>query len=360
MKALITATRLKTARACARLDYLRYGLGYRSIREESAPRFGTLLHKGLEAWWNAKKQGLGADETCAAAMAAVQNAFDPFERVKAEVLLLGYHLRWFNEPLDVIAVETEFRGPLINPLTGRASATWDLGGKLDVLVRHRVDGLAYLVEHKSSAEDIAQGSEYWRRLRIDGQVSTYYEGARFLGHDVAGCIYDVIGKPTQRPSEVALADDDGVKIVHDANGNRVRTKDGKKWRETGDTAQGFVLQTRPETVEEYRERLCEAVGKNPDKFFQRGTVVRLENEMADAKLDAWQTAKLIRENELAKRHPKNPDACVRYGRTCEFFGVCTGDTSLDDSTQFVKLGSVHPELSGAALAEGSKEESATP
>jgi hypothetical protein len=34
---------------------------------------------------------------------------------------------------------------------------------------------------------------------MDGQVSTYFDGAASLGLDVAGCIYDVIGKPGIRP-----------------------------------------------------------------------------------------------------------------------------------------------------------------
>lgn len=206
---------------------------------------------------------------------------------------------------------------------------------------------AKIVEHKTTSEDASPGSDYWKRLQIDPQVSTYFAGGRALGHDIVECIYDVIGKPALRPSAVALTDADGVKIVHDANGQRVRTKDGKKWRESADSAQGYVLQTRPETPDEYRERLAAHVAENPERYYSRGKVVRLETEEADAAHDAWHTARLIREAELAKRWTRNPDSCVRYGRTCEFFGVCTGTETLEESARFQRVASPHQELSQA-------------
>ncbi len=39
--------------------------------------------------------------------------------------------------------------------------------------------------------------------------------------------------------------------------------------ETGDTAQGYTLQTRPETPDEFRARLAEAVAAAPNDYFLR-------------------------------------------------------------------------------------------
>lgn len=355
---LLTNSRLKTARACARLHHLKYDLGYRPIWDGDDQRFGSIFHKGLEAWWKAWE--LAEDERLDAGLAAFADVSDPFERAKAEEMLRGYHYMWKDEPYEVVSVEQEFLGELRNPESGMPSRTWRLGGKLDVLVRDTRDGLVRLMEHKTSSEDISAGSEYWRRLRMDGQVSVYYEGARLLGHEVAACVYDVCGKPGLRPSNVPLVDDEGVKIVHDATGARVRTKDGKKWRQTGDTDLGYVLQTRPETPEEYRERLIEAIAENPTKFFQRGEVIRLEAEMHEAMLEVWQQGKTIRENQTAGRHLRNPDACRQFGHTCAFFDVCAGQASLDDTTRFTRLDDVHPELSGVAVGATPKEEALAP
>src|SRR6185503_19278503 len=312
--------------------------GYRALEDSDALRFGDAFHVGLEAWW----LGKGVDFAIEVATA---RAADPYEAAKLRVLLRGYDARWGSELHEVVGVEQEFRAPLINPETGAASRTFALAGKLDVLLARR------FVEHKTTSEDIGPGSIYWRRLTLDSQVSTYYAGAKSLGHEVDGCIYDVIRKPALRPSQVPLKDEHGFKIVLDAQGQRVRTKDGKKWRETGDTALGYELQTRPETPAEYELRLAEDVCANPDRYYQRGEVVRLEADEREAAQDTWQISRALREDELAERYPRNPDSCMRYGRVCAYFDVCTGVASLDDRSRFERVDNVHPELSSQEAAE---------
>jgi hypothetical protein len=344
---LLTNSRLKTARACLRLDKYKYRLGYKPAREPTETRFGTLMHDGLEAWFNGWQ--LPPEDRLAAALAAVLGeAADPFEQVRAEELMAGYHYRWIDESAryEVLGVEVEFEGPLVNPANQAVSRTWARGGKVDALVREYDTNRKLFLEHKTSSEDIRQGSDYWVRLRMDSQVSTYYEGGRLLGHKIEGCIYDVIAKPKIRPSQVPELDDDGVKIVLDADGGRVRTKNGKAWRQTADTALNYVLKTRTETPDEYRKRLIESIAAEPEAYFQRGDVVRLEEEIHEALLDDWHFARFLRDSVREDIAPRNPDACKRYGRTCEFFGVCTGTASLEDERLFVRLENVNPELTG--------------
>lgn len=338
----LTTSELKTKRRCSREHHLSYELGYRAVTQSDAARFGTLVHLGLEAWWLAPADRLEA------ALAAVDQA-EPIERARARVALIGYDCLWGAEPYDVLAVEEEFRAPLINPATGRASRTFMLGGKLDVRVRHRPTGDVLVVEHKTSSEDTSAGSDYWRRLLIDTQVSTYLAGATANGHPVQGVLYDVLGKPALRPSLVPLTDELGCKIVLAPTGERVRTAKGT-WRQTGDTALGYVLQTRPETPDEFEQRLADHVAENPARYYQRGTVVRLEQEAVDAAHDAWAQARDIAESALTGRWPRNADACVRYGYTCAFFDVCTGVASIDDPVRFRRTANVHEELTPDAPA----------
>jgi hypothetical protein len=329
---VVTNSELKTFRRCQREHHISYGLGYRALEDAEALRFGNMFHTGREALW--LRAGLEA-----AIAAAVAGAADEYEAAKVRVLLTGYEARWGGPPEDFVDAEVEFRAPLINPETGAASRTFVLGGKIDGLMLRRFSEL------KTTSEDIGMGSVYWRRLTLDPQVSTYYAGAKALGHEVDSCLYDVVRKPALRPSAVPLVDDMGVKIVLDANGQRVRTKDGKKWRETSDTAQGYVLQTRPETPAEYEARLTEDVAANPDKYYQRGEVVRLEADEREAQQDAWQLTRSMREAELAGRYPRNPDSCMRYGRVCAYFDVCCGTAQLEDTSRFERVENVHQELS---------------
>jgi hypothetical protein len=262
--------------------------------------------------------------------AAAGEQTDAYELVRAEALISGYHYRWneFADAYEVISVEVKFRTALVNPQTGASSRIWELGGKLDVLVRKREGGDVYLVEHKSTSEDIGAGSEYWRRLRMDGQVSIYYEGAAALGHHVAGCIYDVLKKPALRPHKATPVED------------RKYKKDGALYANQRES---------DETPEEFRARLVEAIAEAPDKYFQHGDVVRLEGEVAEALWDIWQIAQQLNEAANRDRFPRNPDACSVFGRTCEFLDVCSGGGSLDDATRFKRLDHVHPELSAAVV-----------
>lgn len=346
---LITVSELKCFRRCPRERHIAYGLGYRPVKDAEALWFGRLLHVGLEAWWLSRPPGelrLSVALTAMTVARAADQDVDPFAVVKAEELLRGYSFRWEDESLEPVVIEQEFRAPIVNPDTGAVSRTFELGGKVDGIVRRGSSVL--LLEHKTSSEDIGLGSVYWERLRLDSQISVYYEGARQLGYDVEGCIYDVVKKPGIRPSAVSLTDADGVKVVLDSAGARVRTKDGKKWRESGDAAQGYVLQTRTETPDEYRARLRADIAENPDRYYQRGTVVRLEQEMKDAQADTWATARSIRDAQLSGRWARNTDGCQRFGRLCSYFPVCTGAASLDDPTKYRQTDTPHEELAHAS------------
>lgn len=254
---------------------------------------------------------------------------DLYELARAQVMLAGYHARWSSEMehYQVLGVEQEFRAPVRNPDTGATSRTWVLAGKLDALVHDRRDGLARLVEHKTTSSDAGPGSDYLKRLRMDGQVTIYYEGAASLGHLVAGCIYDVLVKPGLRPLKAT-------------------PPESRKYTKTG--ALYANQREADETPDEYRSRVTEALLADPNGFFLRANVDRLEDEMRDGLADVWQTGRVMRESELAGRHPRNPDACTRWGRTCEFFPVCSGEGSLDDARLYARAGRTHSELEDAS------------
>lgn len=349
---LLTASRLKVARKCKREHRIKYELGYRPVVDAEELFFGALVHLALEQWWLAVQRGQAAIALTFALEALKRVKADPFDMARAEVMVRGYDARWVDEAqhYEVLAVEARFETDVRNPATGAKSQTWRLGGKLDVVLRDKRDGLVKFMEHKTSSEDISPGSAYWRTLRMDGQVSIYFDGSEALGWKPAACIYDVLGKPTQRPGQVPVVDELGRKVVTDATGARVRTAKGT-WRQTGDKEQGFTLQTRDETPEEYALRLTEAICADFDRHYQRGEVVRLETELDEARDDIWAIAKGLREDELEGRAPRNSDACRSYGRMCSYFDACTKSASLDDQRLFTRSTEVHPELAGATSSD---------
>ncbi len=300
MKSLLTDSRLRTFRRCPREEKFRYQLGYQSAASD-AQRFGTLIHTALEAWWKASSDRLQA------ALAALTECADPFDRAKADALITGYDARWSEQPYTALAVEHPFRLPLINPTTGAPSRTWDLAGKMDALVTDE-NGDVYVCEHKTTSQDCAPGSNYMTRLRLDSQVSMYLRAARELGHEPRGVLYDVIKKPGLRPLQ--------------ANKKRAVA----------------------ETPEEYRDRIIADICEDPDKYFQRAKVVRLASEIEEFERELWQLGETMRDFAREGVAPRNTDGCERYGQKCSFFSVCVGEASLDDDQLFTKVADANPEL----------------
>lgn len=295
---LLTESRMRCFRRCQREEKLRYQDGLVTLRS-AALEFGTLIHGALERWW---LLDLAAVETWLAEQKA-----DAFDVAKAWALMRGYEAMYAGDRdrYEVEIVEGEFRAPLVNPLTGAASKTWQLAGKVDVIVRDRETGRAFLVEHKTSSEDITPGAGYWVRLRMDGQISCYFVGAAALGHPVEGCIYDVIGKPALRPYQVSSK------------------------------------RAVAETAEEYGERIFAAIAESPERYYQRSTVVRLESELIEWQLDTWQQAAAMRDAKRMGVATRNPESCVRYGSACGYLPLCAGEANANS---YQRVEWVHPEL----------------
>jgi PD-(D/E)XK nuclease superfamily len=315
---MLTKSRLSAARQCQRKHDLQYRYGYRPAREADPLRLGTLIHLGLESLWSR-----GSFRYRDMFDAGV----DPWDIARIIPMLEGYAARWGEtdaEEYTILAVEKEFRCPLVNPATGKESQIWQLAGKLDKIVLEKSSNRILIMEHKSSGSDISPGSTYWSRLRMDSQVSIYYAGARSLGYDVSGVLYDVLGKPKLRPYEETPEE------------NRKYKKDGELYANQ---------RLNAETTDEFEKRCMEEIASDPNRYYQRGEVVRLAEEMDTALIDVWQLGQQLREAERMNRSPRNPDACEKWGTLCSFFGVCSGMESLDNLMLFQRSDNVHPELS---------------
>lgn len=267
---------------------------------------------------------------------------DPFAVARVRAMITVYSEVWNWDAYEVLDVEKEFIFPLLNPETESPSRTFDEAGKIDLLLRHRGTERLIVGEHKSTSDSVAPDSFYWDQLRMDQQISRYFLAAARDGQDVQGILYDVLRKPGQRPSGIPLLDADGTKIVHDRNGARVKTKDGKKWRETSDTEQGYVLQTRPETPDEFEARLLAVMRADPHAYFAQREVPRLDSDLLEYMNDSWSFSQQLLYFRKRNIWPKNTDACHAWG-TCSMFDICSGRASVD-GVRYRQRENVHPEL----------------
>ena len=252
---------------------------------------------------------------------------DPVQLIIAEELLRAYDVMWEGVELEVIAVEKQFDCPLVNPDTGESSKTYSRAGKIDTIVRdvrHRV----LVVEHKTSSYDIQPGSDYWKMLQLDSQVSDYFVGGRSLGYQIDGCLYDVVGKPKMLP------------LLSTPIDQRKYTKPTKKEPPRLYSGQREF----DETLDEFRERLRSHIAENPARYLQRAIIARTEDDERAAALDSWQIARQMAESEHIGRFPRNSHSCQDYNRMCEYFGVCARTEDLGDETLFRTAKKAHEEL----------------
>lgn len=362
---LLTNSRLKARRRCPRYHLLKYDYGLEAIAKPEPLIFGDLIHRALEPWWLFWKMyddsGDGALEEALQALDRVPD-IDPFMRAKAHAMIEGYHRYYAPEmregAWEVIDAEIEFVAPLVDPSTGERSRSWVLGGKLDVLAVYNPTKLRHLIEHKSSSEDLTVGADYWKRLRMDTQISHYYEGAAANGTPVDTCTYDVLRKPDQR--RLKATPESERKYTQEKTRRCDCTGTGKKKAppDPACAACGGVgeivtepprlyanQRERDETPAEYLDRCRAAIAEEPASFYRREEIVRLEREVDQHRWDTWETAQTIEAAHRGRFSPRNPDACELYGRPCEYFPVCTGAESPENTALYQIRKSVHPELS---------------
>lgn len=289
---LLTNSRLKAKRMCPRYHHFRYVKGYASARKSDALSFGSAFHLGMEHYWRDEPLPL-------AALLA-----DEYDEAALRALLAGYEARWAqeDEKYETVAVEAEFRTPFIHPVTETENPEWLLAGKLDLVIRDRETGEVLVGEHKTSSEDISFGSPYWQRLSLDSQILVYTVGARALGYTNAATLYDVAYKPRQRPR-------------------------------------------KGESPEAYRARIMAEIAEAPQRYYARCRLTRFPGEVQSALMDAWDWSERMSADMRVGVHPRNPDACFKYGRACEFHDVCVGSEHLDNAEKFVLLDNPNPELS---------------
>lgn len=345
----LTHSEMITAQNCLRKNYLAYGLGIRPVIENQNLRFGAAFHAGLDLHKQRLMEGheLLTDGEILAAVLTNSNPEQVYDEAALRAMLGGYFWRWnqMDREIEWIASELQFEMPLINPETNRSSQTFTLAGKIDGIARLPSGHLA-VVEHKTTSSDIDQESDYWRRLRIDSQISLYYLAARHLGYDVQTVLYDVTRKPRLEAKQVPVLDADGLKQVVDrTTGQRIENTNGT-WKQSVYEANTQMLLTRPETPDELAERICQDLADRPDYYFSRREIPRLEADLEEYRYEVWQLAGLLRDCHRTGRWPRNTSACIGFGR-CGYFDLCTSGYEINSGVLpegYMVVDSIHQEL----------------
>lgn len=354
----LTHSRMQSWKTCPKKHMLSYEVGLRRVESTRALRFGTVFHEGLDR--------LASGENVEAVVGRIVQQYldnEPPQYMSTHnwhtecetacALLRGYAWCWQNDGNQIVATEEGFNVEIVNPETGHPTPSFTFSGKIDKIVRLS-DGRLAIMEHKTTSGDINPQSDYWRRLRLDTQISGYMTGApqilerREILEDVATVIYDVIRKPSIAPRQIPLLDEQGRKVVLDAEGNRPLKKDGEPYQ-SANAEKGWTLQTRVETAQEFGARLLKDCYDRHEFYFQRMEIARLSSDMEEFAGELWDLQKMIREAQKNDRFPRNTAACLAPYK-CEFFDLCCNGWKRDQPVPegFRVVEDVHPELIQAA------------
>ncbi len=346
----LTHSQITCGATCGRKALLAYEHGLRREVQPAAIRIGNVVHKAKELWAGHRDSDKAILAALACYGAIPEGLNDPYawaiERETVARLLYGYFWYWEEDHklMTVQANEQVFDVPITNPATGRASRTFRMAGKMDQIILY--GDTVCLMETKTTSQDITADSVYCRRLRIDSQISNYFWAAQASGHKVEKILYNLIKKPTIKPRQIPVLDDDGLKMVEDKNGRRVYKRDGQTPRQSADKTEGWFLKTRPETPTEYGDRLTADIGERPGFYYRRFTVPRMASDIDEAKAEVWQNAKLYRWRQQTNCWPRNTAACAMYGQ-CTYLDICTNGYDFDASAPpkgFRFTDNIHEEL----------------
>lgn len=287
MTDLLTYSRLSCFRACPRRHQLRYELGLVPEEESVALRIGTAFHAIKEAM----DHGIDPDTIAA--------DLDIYSRSMVAAMAQVHSEVWQQSHLEVVATEQAFDLPLLNPDTGKPTPLFRLAGVIDRIYR-TPDGHLALQDYKTTTENISAGSDYWLRLSLDQQMAIYVYAARQLGYDVRTILYDVTVRPLHRP--LMRTPEDKVRLK----------KDGTPYADT---------RFRDEMPEQFAARVAEAMRSDPDRYFARREIAKLDDDIDDTLAEIWHQQQVIREMQRTGRWYRNPGACVAPYR-CAYLPIC--------------------------------------
>lgn len=297
-KKILTTSQQKTFRECPRKCYFAYELGRVVNSERSSLAFGRAWHEAVARIWS--------DGTAAAIQYLKDRSADFDDETGGKLAVM---IEFYRPPVDqfeVIEIEANFEMPIVNPETGRAMREYLMAGRVDGLLKKKADGSIWIIEHKTTSEEITGFSAYWQRLAIDSQVSNYIQakGAK-------GVIYDVARKPSIKPcgKDQKAADIAGVSLI-----------------------------------DAYVERCRAEYQGDPEKYFQFREIEKTADDLTEAQSDLWQQAHIYSDCERLNRWPRNCNSCRSFYGTCEYLNVCTGHDTIDNDMSFRTKESKNEEL----------------
>ena len=283
------------------------------LRRDRNLHFGSIIHECLEAW----HQRRDLDEVLALINRLCANRLQDENQHRdwhlATAMMRAYAVRYAADDFEIVALERNFQGPIVNPATGAASRSFVLAGKIDGIVR--VGGEYFVLEHKTASQ---MDADYLEKLWTDFQITLYaHYIEQTLGIPITGILYNVLVKARLQQSKGETVEE-----------FELRRAELLAKSKTGKTTAKRKL---PETDEEFQQRLAEKYAE--PTMFHREMLYLSRDRFDILRSELWELTQAFLDARRRGVFYQNTAFCFNYQRPCAYFALCrsNGNPNVRDN-----------------------------
>ena len=294
-------------RNCRKAVDWRYQQHLVPLQRDRNLHFGSLIHQCLEAW---HMRG-DLTEVLALIVGLCPNRLHDEDQRRdwhlATAMMTAYATRYAADDFEIVALEKNFEGPIINPATGAASRSFVLAGKVDGIVRIGND--YFILEHKTAGQ---LDGDYLEKLWTDFQITIYahYIEAT-MGIPITGILYNVLVKAKLQQGKGETEEE-----------YQSRRAELLAKSKTGKTT---AKRKQPESDEEFQQRLAEKYA-DPGMFHRE--MLYLSRDRFDVlRSELWELTQAFLDARRRGVFYQNTAFCFNYQRPCAYFR-CAGPMGI--------------------------------
>lgn len=264
--------------------------------------FGSIIHECLQAW----HQGRDLAEVLALIDRLCPNRRQDENQRRdwhlATAMMSAYAKRYAADDIEVVALEKNFEAPIVNPVTGAASRSFVLAGKVDGIVR--IGGEHFILEHKTAAQI---DGDYLEKLWTDFQITIYaHYIEQTMGIPITGILYNVLVKAKLQQGKGETEEE-----------FQERRAELLAKSKTGKTTAKRKL---PESDEDFQSRLAE---KYADPAMFHREMLYLSRDRFDLlRSELWELTQAFLDARRRGVFYQNTAFCFNYQRPCAYFALC--------------------------------------
>ena len=290
--------------------------------------FGSIIHECLQPWH--QRRDLTEVLTIIDRLCADRHQDEAQRRDwhLATAMMRAYAARYATDDFEIVALEKAFEGPIVNPVTGAASRTFVLAGKVDGIVR--IGGEHFILEHKTASQ---LDGDYLEKLWTDFQITIYaHYIEQTMGIAITGILYNVLVKAK----------------LHQGKGETEEEFQERRAELLAKSKTGKTTAKRklPESDEEFQQRLAEKYG-DPE-MFHREMLYLSRDRFEILRSELWELTQAFLDARRRGTFYQNTSFCFNYQRPCAYFPLCRANGNPNVIENFYQRVPPNEELRGVA------------